>query len=238
MKTASSTVALIATLLLHAALIAAVMAGLSPRKDKTEGPPPILVQLLPPPAENTPPAPLPMAAAPDPPRPEKKRPEPKRIAKSKESMKPREPVAPKTKDPEPIAPRESEPSTSTTTALPAPTAPVPVTLAPSTQPARAATAPPVKTGVSVNASYVAIETEKFYPRLSRRYEEQGTVLLRVYISAAGRAEKVELKKSSNIPSLDQAADSLARSLQYIPAKLDGNPVADWTDLPVTFKLKN
>lgn len=236
MKTASSTVALIITLLLHAALIAAVVAGLSTRKDKPEGPPPIPVQLLPP-AENTPPAPLPMAA-PDPPRPEKKRPEPKRIAKSKESMKPREPVAPKPKEPEPIAPRESEPSTSTTIALPAPTAPVPATHAPSTQPARAATAPPVKTGVSVNASYVAIETEKFYPRLSRRYEEQGTVLLRVYISAAGRAEKVELKQSSKIPSLDRAADSLARSLQYIPAKLDGNPVADWTDLPVIFKLKN
>jgi protein TonB len=237
MKTASSTVALIITLLLHAALIAAVVAGLSTRKDKPEGPPPIPVQLLPP-AENTPPAPLPMAAAPDPPRPEKKRPDPKRIAKSKESMKPREPAAPKPKEPEPIAPRESEPSTSTTIALPAPTAPAPAAHAPSTQPARAATAPPVKTGVSVNASYVAIETEKFYPRLSRRYEEQGTVLLRVYISAAGRAEKVELKQSSKIPSLDRAADSLARSLQYIPAKLDGNPVADWTDLPVIFKLKN
>jgi protein TonB len=90
----------------------------------------------------------------------------------------------------------------------------------------------------VSASYIATETEKWYPSLSKRYDEQGAVLLRVYVSAAGRAEKVELRKRSDYPLLDEAAVGLAKSLKYVPAQLDGNPVADWIDLPVVFKLRN
>lgn len=95
---------------------------------------------------------------------------------------------------------------------------------------------PVKTGVSVSASYIATETGKWYPSLSKRYGEQGTVVVRVHVSAAGRAERVELKKRSDYPLLDEAAIGLAKSLKYNPAKVDGNPVADWVDIPITFQL--
>jgi protein TonB len=59
----------------------------------------------------------------------------------------------------------------------------------------------------------------------------------VYVSAAGRAEKVEFRKRSDSPLLDEAALGLANSLRYNPAQLDGKPVADWIDLPVVFKLR-
>ena len=44
-----------------------------------------------------------------------------------------------------------------------------------------------------------------YPRMSRRMGEQGTVLLRVFISAEGRAEKAEIRTSSGYARLDEAA---------------------------------
>ena len=44
-----------------------------------------------------------------------------------------------------------------------------------------------------------------YPRMSRRMGEQGTVLLRVFISAEGRAEKADIRTSSGYARLDEAA---------------------------------
>ncbi len=96
----------------------------------------------------------------------------------------------------------------------------------------------MKTGVSVSASYVATQTEKWYPSLSKRYAEQGTVVVRVHVSADGRAERVELKKRSDYPLLDEAAIGLAKSLKYNPASVDGKPVADSVEIPITFRLSN
>lgn len=62
--------------------------------------------------------------------------------------------------------------------------------------------------------------------------------MRVQVSADGRAERVELKKRSDYPLLDEAAIGLAKSLKYNPAKVDGNPVADWVEIPVSFRLLN
>src|ERR1700737_3083974 len=87
------------------------------------------------------------------------------------------------KEPAPVTPVRPPPATASPTALPAPPSPVPAPPPPVALPTRAAAAAPVRTGGPVNASYVATETEKFYPALSKRYDEQGTVLLRVYISA-------------------------------------------------------
>lgn len=159
-------------------------------------------------------------------------------APSRRSTPPKKPVKPapakqatrsaKPAEPPPVqAPRQS--------ADPAPVAAPEPAAAPAPAPAERAA---VRTEISVNASYVATETEKWYPSLSKRYGEQGTVLVRVHVSADGRAERVELKKRSDYPLLDEAAIGLARSLKYNPAKVDGNPVADWVEIPVSFRLRN
>ena len=96
--------------------------------------------------------------------------------------------------------------------------------------------PPTNTAASVNASYVATEAAKWYPPLSKKYEEEGAVLLRVNVLMTGHCAKVELKRSSNYPLLDEAAMALAKSLTYHPAIVNGNPVSDWVDFPVVFKL--
>lgn len=63
-------------------------------------------------------------------------------------------------------------------------------------------------------------------------------MVRVHVSAEGKAERVELKKRSDYPLLDEAAIGLAKSLQYNPARADGNPVPDWVDIPITFRLSS
>lgn len=144
-------------------------------------------------------------------------------APAKPQAAPKQAAAPASKPAEPPSPQD--PTNPAAVSEPAPEA------APAVQ-AQA------KTDVSVNASYVATETAKWYPGLSKRYGEQGTVVVRVYVSADGRAERVELRKRSDYPLLDEAAIGLARSLKYNPATVGGNPVADWVDIPITFRLRN
>jgi protein TonB len=210
MRHPSSVVAIAAALLLHAGGLMLLTAGFEPHSHETPKPPEMAIQLVQPEQ----PRPTPAVAPPEKP-------------KSEPKPKP-QPVPKPTPMPKPVAAEPAKPSTAAAPTAPS-TAPAPVAAAPSQ---------PVRTGVMVSASYIAAETAKWYPSLSKRYDEQGTVLLRVYVSAAGRAEKVELRKRSDYPLLDEAAIGLAKSLNYNPAKLDGNPVADWIDLPVVFKLRN
>ncbi|RPI41085.1 MAG: energy transducer TonB [Betaproteobacteria bacterium] len=75
-----------------------------------------------------------------------------------------------------------------------------------------------------------------YPRLARRMGEQGRVMLRVFVSRAGTAEKVELQSSSGSTRLDQAAlDAVAR-WQFVPARQGGQDVGAWLLVPLVFRL--
>jgi protein TonB len=238
MKTAFSPVALISALLLHAALVVTLLLGLSKGPHKPAKQLPIAVQLLPPPAENTPPAPLPMAATPSPPSPEEqKRPQPKRIVKPKPSVKPRETpaVSPVAKAPETPVETKPAPPPETSGLSAAPT----VAAAPPTPPAPPAPpSPPVKTGVSISASYAATNRRPDYPTLSKRYDEQGTVMLQVLVKADGTAGEVKLKSSSGHPLLDKAAMSAVQSWRFNPATSDGKPIAEWYLVPIPFTLQN
>jgi protein TonB len=218
MTRASSLAAIAMTLLLHAGAIALVSAEFTSHRHAAEQPVQVALQSV---QLREQPAAAP-AVTPPPPKPRiEPRIEPKPVPAPRSAAKPK-PRLPAAVEVNPSEP-PSTPAPVTAFALPAPMAAAPE---------------PVKTSVAVNASYIATETEKWYPSLSKRYEEQGAVSLRVHVSPAGRAEKVELRKASGYPLLDEAAIGLARSLKYIPAKLDGNPVADWIDLPVVFKLRN
>jgi protein TonB len=76
-----------------------------------------------------------------------------------------------------------------------------------------------------------------YPNLSRRLSEQGTVLLRVFVTMAGDASKIELKESSGFPRLDHAALDAVQSWKFVPAKRGEQPVAAWVVVPIKFSLK-
>ncbi|MDB5727234.1 MAG: fhaB [Noviherbaspirillum sp.] len=74
--------------------------------------------------------------------------------------------------------------------------------------------------------------------MSRRYEEQGTVVLRVLVKSDGTAGAVEIKSSSGYPLLDESAKATVRTWRFNPATSDGQPIAEWYQVPIPFKLQN
>ena len=75
-----------------------------------------------------------------------------------------------------------------------------------------------------------------YPRMSRRMGEQGTVLVRVFISAEGRAEKAEIRTSSGHARLDESALDTVQRWRYLPGKRAGVPEGMWFNVPIRFVL--
>lgn len=75
-----------------------------------------------------------------------------------------------------------------------------------------------------------------YPPLSRRLGEQGTVLLRVTVSAAGEAAAIAVEKSCGFPRLDAAAQAAVRQWRFVAAREGDTPVTSTVLVPVTFAL--
>lgn len=75
-----------------------------------------------------------------------------------------------------------------------------------------------------------------YPLSARRRGWQGEVLLTVWVSAAGEANKVEIAQSSSINSLDESAIAAVQSWRFVPAQRDGVAIASTVNVPIVFKL--
>ncbi|HYD81890.1 MAG TPA: energy transducer TonB [Paucimonas sp.] len=75
-----------------------------------------------------------------------------------------------------------------------------------------------------------------YPPLSRRLGEQGKVLLRVLVNEKGRAERVELQRSSGHPRLDDAARAAVMRALFNPYIEDGRAIPVYVVVPVDFAL--
>ena len=76
-----------------------------------------------------------------------------------------------------------------------------------------------------------------YPRLSRRNGEQGTVIVRVFISTQGTPDKAEVRTSSGFARLDQAALEAVQRWRFVPGRRHGTPEAMWFNIPVRFVLE-
>jgi protein TonB len=76
-----------------------------------------------------------------------------------------------------------------------------------------------------------------YPRISRRNGEQGTVIVRVFISTQGTPEKAEVRTSSGFARLDQAALEAVQRWRFVPGRRNGTPEAMWFHIPVRFILE-
>ena len=96
-------------------------------------------------------------------------------------------------------------------------------------------APVALTPAAFNADYLE-NPPPAYPALSRRLGEQGRVILRVLVNAAGSADEVQIRSSSGHPRLDQAARDTVRGWKFVPAKRGEQPVAAWVLVPISFRL--
>ena len=75
-----------------------------------------------------------------------------------------------------------------------------------------------------------------YPWLARERGEQGRVVVRVIVSDAGRAQRVEVARSSGHDRLDRAALAALARWRFEPARRGGHAVPGTVEVPVTFKL--
>ncbi|TAG77772.1 MAG: energy transducer TonB [Burkholderiales bacterium] len=96
-------------------------------------------------------------------------------------------------------------------------------------------APPRIELPSSNADYLNNPAPP-YPAQSKRLGEQGKLLLHVFVSATGAAEKVEIRQSSGFERLDQIALETVKKWKFVPGKRNGNPEAMWVNVPLVFEL--
>jgi len=73
-----------------------------------------------------------------------------------------------------------------------------------------------------------------YPRESLINHEQGTVILKVLVSADGLVQVVEIEKSSGYVRLDRAARDAVKGWSFHPAIRNGAAQSGWALVPVTF----
>lgn len=76
-----------------------------------------------------------------------------------------------------------------------------------------------------------------YPRLSRRLNEQGQVMVRVFVAADGSPQQGEIKTSSGFDRLDQEALRTVMRWRFVPGQRFGTPEAMWFNVPVNFVLE-
>ncbi len=93
-----------------------------------------------------------------------------------------------------------------------------------------------ETPPSFRAGYLR-NPEPPYPSASRRLGEQGTVHLRVLVTAEGRPAKVDVHRSSGFARLDDAAAAAVREWRFLPAKRGTTPVEASVIVPVVFRLE-
>ncbi len=98
-------------------------------------------------------------------------------------------------------------------------------------------AEPVLTPPSFSAAYLRNPPPR-YPLSARRSGEEGTVLLRVRVTADGAAAQVELDRSSGFALLDGAALDAVRGWKFVPARRGNRNVEDWVRVPVVFRLES
>lgn len=77
-----------------------------------------------------------------------------------------------------------------------------------------------------------------YPPVSRRFGEQGRVLLRVLVSENGLAQSVQLDSSSGYEKLDRAAMEAVKKWSFIPARRSNQPVSAYVLVPIKFSLSS
>lgn len=90
--------------------------------------------------------------------------------------------------------------------------------------------------VNYNADYLR-NPAPAYPALARRLGHAGKVLLHVFVDGNGRPQKVEIKKSSGHPRLDQSALDAVRRWRFVPARESDRAIASWVTIPIIFKLQ-
>ena len=133
------------------------------------------------------------------------------------------PPKPKPPTPKPAPPKVQQAAPTPTPAQPAP-------------PAQAA-APAGPVPIPLAQLAYLNPPNPIYPARSRKAGEQGSVMVRVFVDAAGRPAQVTLETSSGHAALDEAALSAVRAAQFRPYSEGGVAKTVWVRVPINFVLQ-
>ncbi len=204
---------LVAAIALHVVAVAALL-SYEPARTALLAAAPIMVELISPPKPPEPKIDPPVEL-----------PKPKPVAKV---VAPKRPV-----EPPPIMVAPSQAPSPIVTAPPGPPAPA---AAPTADAAAGAPGPVSTTPPNFSAGYLE-NPSPAYPAVSRRMREEGKVMLRVLVNARGTADEVQVRTSSGIARLDEAAQETVRRWKFVPAKRGSEAVAAWVLIPISFRLE-
>ncbi|MFA7293111.1 MAG: energy transducer TonB [Rhodocyclaceae bacterium] len=160
-------------------------------------------------------------------------------------LEPKVPAPPPVQPPKPLppqaAPRKVHTPPPVMTAAAKPEAPSSFSVAPQPEPVAApavvAPAPVPLTAARFDADYLQ-NPKPVYPPMSRRFGEEGKVVLRVRVSSQGLPLAVEIKQSSNHVRLDEAAKAAVARWRFVPARQGSEAVEAWVLVPLNFTLSN
>ena len=159
-------------------------------------------------------------------------------------LAPKEPPSPPPPKPAKKAPPVPQPILTAKAVMADAPAPFVVTPQPPAPPALA----PIAVATSPTSAPVPVIAARFdadyldnpkpvYPHASQRLREQGKVVLRVRVTPAGLAERVEIKQSSGFQRLDQAAEDVVGRWRFVPARRGDEAIAAWVLVPISFNLQ-
>jgi len=119
-----------------------------------------------------------------------------------------------------------------------PTAPGPTAITPPTAPTPTVPGNPPAVILTPARPLADTQTGPAYPIISRRLGEEGTVLLRLTVTAEGRVSEAMLLESSGFSRLDEAAINwVVRNWRYEPAMEGARAVESMVEASLTFRLE-
>lgn len=136
--------------------------------------------------------------------------------------------------PQPVQVEAAMPETAPLVVAPPP---APAVAAAEPRPAPPAPAPPPPIVLPSSTAAYLNNPPPPYPAVSFRLNEQGVVVVRVFIKTDGTADQASVSVSSGFPRLDQAALRTVRGWRYVPGKKGGVSQAMWFDVPVRFVIE-
>ena len=91
--------------------------------------------------------------------------------------------------------------------------------------------PPVPVG-----GYGAITANLIYPEIARQAGIEGTVVLRLYVSARGFVEEIVVEKGVPQTGMDEAAIRAVRMVRFKPAMQRDRALGVWIAIPIHFRI--
>jgi TonB family protein len=87
-----------------------------------------------------------------------------------------------------------------------------------------------------NVEAIGERMAQLYPPWLREAGQGGTVTLRLHVDATGAVADARVTRSTN-PQLDPPSLHVARELLFTPARVGGQPVAVWTEVPLEWQTE-